>query len=142
MKTVKVLNYEFKGEDRAELLKSINHELKRLPETATYCVGITGVAVSEESERPRPVKVRQSAGTYLPPFRSISQECEVLEQQRRYLLHLLTRILYSGNECKLHRSEIATGKVGDLSFLPQELRAYLLNMPNLKIRARIAKSEI
>ena len=144
MKTAQVLNFFFKGEGKAGLLKKIDQEFEYLPEKATYNVGVTGVAISEDgkTERPRPVRVRQSGDTYLPQSRPTVQECEELEQQRRYLLRLLTRILYNGYGCKLRRSELATEKVGDLSFLPQELRAYLLNMPNLKIHVQIAKSDI
>lgn len=144
MKTAQVLNFFFEGEGKTELLKNIEQELERLPETATYCLGVTGVAVSEEGkpERPRPVRVHQSGGTYLPQSRPIVQECEELETQRRNLVRLLCRVLRSASGYKLRPSELAAETVGDLSFLSQETRVFLSLKYNLMIPSRFPKLKI
>lgn len=141
MKTAQVLNFFFKGEGKAGLLKRIDQEFESLPEKATYNVGVTGVAISEDgkTERPRPVRVRQSGGTYPPQSRPTVQECEELETQRRNLVRLLCRVLRSASGYKLRPSELAAETVGDLSFLSQETRVFLSLKYNLMIPSRFPK---
>lgn len=68
--------------------------------------------------------------------------CQELELQRQNLLSMLCRVLRDAPEYKLRPSELAVESVGDLSFLSQEVRAYLYMRMEPEALSRTATSEI
>lgn len=67
----------------------------------------------------------QSAAALSLQNRQNAEKLAELERQRRNLSFLVCRILQAAPEYRLHPEELAVGSVGDLSFLSQEMEAYL-----------------
>lgn len=124
MKTAQVLNFFFKGEGKAGLLKKIDQEFECLPEKATYNVGVTGVAISEDG---KPKDAYQSLESFLL---RILQSLESLSEQgllNEDLCNELRQIAQDFPECKQCPSEQTVENNGAPKFLSQEKRAVYYN---------------
>lgn len=138
MKTAQVLNFFFKGEGKAGLLKKIDQEFECLPEKATYNVGVTGVAISEDG---KPKDIYQSLESFLPrilrTLESLSEQ-GLLNEDLCNELHQITQDFPGYKQCP---SKPTIEDNGAPKFLSQEKRAVYYNRI-AKTRARTATRDI